>query len=204
MKSVRFACAVGVALVLSACAGVEPVKVVQPLSTSAGNVMVADVDVAFSSLAVEAVAPFEEKAAAKRAAAGLAPVSTAAEMPNRPDQEEYDTLPFATMFRYMVDDVTRQYGLATGQPLRLEVEIDTLKTANAAMALLAGSNDQLAGTVRVYQAADNRKVGEFYVDVVNSHSGLLGLAARGGGVREKLSAEFAAHIAQQLGGKKKK
>ena len=66
------------------------------------------------------------------------------------------------------------------------------------MMLLAGSNDQLAGSVELSDAATGEKLGQFYVDVINSHSGLLGMALRGGGVREKLAQEFANHIARQL------
>ncbi|MBX2835034.1 MAG: hypothetical protein KTR28_08700, partial [Micavibrio sp.] len=42
-------------------------------------------------------------------------------------------------------------------------------------------------------------VSEFYVDVLKGTGGLLGLAVRGGGVREKLSAQFAEYIGDNLG-----
>jgi hypothetical protein len=76
--------------------------------------------------------------------------------------------------------------------------MDTLKTANAAMAWLASSSDQLAGMVEVRDAATDAKLSEFYVDVMEAHAGLLGMALRGGGVREKLAAKFATHLADEL------
>lgn len=112
--------------------------------------------------------------------------------------------PSSKMLEFVVKDTTREWGLNSGQPLKLAVEIDTLKTANAAMAMLAASSDQLSGTVTVMDAATSAKVGEFYVDVINSHGGLLGLAMRGGGIREKLAEEFALHISRQLTGRKNK
>ena len=192
------------ALLVVAC--VKPVQVVQPLSASMQNSpsMVAEVDVRLNPLASEAMAKFEDKAREKRLAAGLAPLDAASEPADGTKREEYATLPFAQMFELVVTDVTRDKGLNSGRPLRLAVEIDTLKTANAGMALLAGSNDQLAGTVKVHDAQSDEMLGEFYVDVINSHSGLLGLAMRGGGIREELAEEFALHISRQLTGKGKK
>lgn len=189
-------------LALTAC--VKPVNVVQPLAAALQRqVVVAEVDVKLSPLAQGTMDKFEGKAAEKRAAAGLPPVDPAATPAARPPQDQYSTLPFGQMFELVVQDVTRQNGLASGRPVKLQVEIDTLKTANAGMALLAGSSDQLAGNVRILDPQTNERLGEFYVDVINSHSGLLGLAMRGGGIREELAEEFALHIARQLNGKGK-
>lgn len=192
------------ALALFACAP-APVREITPVSASIrGATMVSDVTVKLSPLAMEAMMKFEEKARANRAADGLQPVSETAELEGQPTRDQYSGLPFGHMFELVVKDVTRDWGLNAGRPVNLNVEIDTLKTANAAMALLAGSNDQLAGTVSVIDAASGSQVGEFYVDVINSHSGLLGLAMRGGGIREKLAEEFALHISRQLTGRKNK
>jgi hypothetical protein len=165
--------------------------------------MVDEVDVRLSSLAADRMAKFEENAREKRVAAGLAPVDPTAEPADGTPRDEWSTLPFAQMMELMVKDVTRDRGLTSGRPLRISVEIDTLKTANAGMVMLAGSSDQLAGTVQVLDGVSGEKLGEYYIDVINSHSGLLGLAMRGGGVREKLAGEFAGHIAKQLASKKK-
>jgi hypothetical protein len=202
MKAVRVMAPV-LALLLVGC--VKPVQVVQPVSAAlkSGPTMVADVDVTLSSTAQAAMVKFEEKAREKRAAAGLPAVGADAEPASRVSRDEYATLPFAQMFELVVKDVTRDKGLRTGRPLRLAVQIDTLKTANAAMAMLAASSDQLAGNVKVHDAATEEVLGEFYVDVINSHGGLLGLAMRGGGIREELAEEFGLHISRQLAGKKK-
>jgi hypothetical protein len=191
------------ALLLAGC--VKPVDVVQPLSAEVlNNVMVSDVEVKLSPLAEGAMAKFEEKAREKRQTAGLAPVDLASEPFGGTPRDLYATLPFAHMLELMVKDETRDWGLASGRPVRLAVEIDTLKTANAGMAILAGSSDQLAGTVTVLDAGSGEQLGEFFVDVINSHSGLLGLAMRGSGIREELAEEFAIHISRQLTGRKSK
>lgn len=196
------AAALCAALMLAAC-GPKPVDVIQPVSESIRNAaMVDQVDVRLSSLAADRMAKFEENAREKRAAAGLAPVDPAADPAAGTPRDEWSTLPFAQMMELMVKDVTRDRGLTSGRPLRISIEIDTLKTANAGMVMLAGSSDQLAGTVQVLDGVSGEKLGEYYVDVINSHSGLLGLAMRGGGVREKLANEFAGHIARQLTTKK--
>lgn len=202
MKIFRAAALVA-ALALAAC-GPKPVDVIQPVSASIRNAsMVDEVDVRLSPLAADLMAKFDAKAQEKRVAAGLTPVAPTAEPADGTSRDEWSTLPFAQMLELMVKDVTRDRGLTSGRPLRLDVEIDTLKTANAGMTILAGSSDQLAGSVRVLDAASGEKLGEYYIDVINTHSGLLGLALRGGGVREKLAGEFAGHIARQLSAKKK-
>ncbi len=204
MKAYRVLAPALAALLVAGC--VKPVEVLQPISASlqTGPKMVADVDVKLSSTAAAAMTKFEEKAREKRVAAGLPPIADGTEVTGEVKKDHYATLPFDAMFERVVGDVTREHGLKSGRPLKLAVEIDTLKTANAGMALLAGSNDQLAGSVKVHDASSGEKLGEFYVDVINSHSGLLGLAMRGGGIREELAEEFALHISRQLNGKGKK
>src|SRR3546814_4938957 len=73
----------------------------------------------------------------------------------------------------------------------LGVAIDTLKFVSAAMTIIGGDSDQLAGLVTVKDSGTGEQIAEFYVDVLNSHGGLLGLAIRGTGVREQLAHEFA-------------
>lgn len=189
-------------ILLSAC-GPKAVKTIQPVSASLHNASsIADVQVTLSPLAQTVMDKFEAKAAEKRVEAGLAPVDATAAAAEA-TRDQYATLPFAQMFELVVKDVAREQGLVSGRPLKVAVEIDTLKTANAGMAMLAGSSDQLAGQVNLLDAQSGEKLGAFYVDVINSHAGLLGLAMRGGGIREKLSQEFAVHIADQLKGKGK-
>ncbi|MCJ8156491.1 hypothetical protein [Sphingomonas sp. LaA6.9] len=181
-------------------------RVVEPLPAEiVNNNHVVAVTVSISPLAQEKFVKFEEKAAEKRAAAGLQPVTLETTFDTRPNEDEYATLPFQTMFPLVMQDVTREWGLTGGQPVKLVVTIDTLKTASAAMAILvSGSSDQLAGIVEVVDPATNASLGSFYVDVVNSHSGWGGMLMRGGGVREKLVEEFGLESARILAGSTKK
>lgn len=199
----RSLAAVAALLILSAC-GPKPVKVITPVAQSIrGASMVSDVEVTLSSIAPERMEKAEAEAARKRSEAGLAPVDASAEPMAGSPRDQYDTLPLAQMFELVVKDAAEEAGMTTGRPLRVNIELDTLKFANAGMALLAGSSDQLAGQVQITDAQSGEKLGEFYVDVINAHSGLLGLAIRGSGVREKLAREFADHIVKQLKGKRK-
>ena len=63
---------------------------------------------------------------------------------------------------------------------------------------------QQAQQVQEQLAATQQQLGNFYVQVVNSHSGLGGLAMRGAGVREKLAEEFALESSRILTGSTKK
>jgi hypothetical protein len=199
----RSLAAIAALLVLSAC-GPKPVKIVHPVAESIrGASMVSDVEVTLSSIAPERMEKAEAEAARKRSEAGLPPVDASAEAATGSPRDQYDTLPLAQMFELVVKDAAQEAGLTTGRPLRIKIELDTLKFANAGMAILAGSSDQLAGQVQIVDAQSGERLGEFYVDVINAHSGLLGLAMRGSGVREKLANEFAGHIVKQLRGKGK-
>lgn len=183
-------------------------KIIEPLPTElvAANHVV-DVEVVVSDAAAEKMTAFEAKAAEKRADAKLPPVDLAVPVKaedRRPLSDEYATLPFARMFPLVMQDVSRDWGLTGGRPVKLKVTIDNLKTANAAMAWLAASSDQLAGMVEVSDPATGAALGSFYIDVVNAHGGLLGMAIRGAGVREKLVEEFALQTSRVLTGRKKK
>lgn len=197
--------AIALALVASSPAYAKAVRVIQPvdLSITAAS-QIADVEVSITPATKQAFDTLEKKAAEKRAEAGLPAFDPSQPLNQRPSANEYPTLPITQMMPLVVQDVTKEKGLGSGRPLKLKIELDTLKTANAGMAVLIGSSDQLAGTVAVFDVESGRKVGEFYVDVLNTRSGLFGLAARGSGVREKLAAEFSQHIAKQLLGASKK
>jgi hypothetical protein len=176
------------------------------------------------------MAEFDKKAAEKRTAAHLAPIDPAPAPTSpvpaaiesasegqatsvslatppaapRPGKPEYETLPFARMFPLVMEDVTREWGLTNGRPIKLTVTVDTLKTANAAMAVLLSSADQLAGMVEISDPSTNERLGSFYIDVLNNHGGLFGMAIRGASVREKLSEEFALQTSRVLTGRKSK
>lgn len=181
-------------------------RIVEPLAADiVNNNHVVAVEVSISPLAQEKFTKFEEKAAEKRAEAKLPPIASDTVLATRPTDEEYATLPFQKMLPLVMEDVTREWGLTGGQQVKLVINIDTLKTASAAMAIfIAGSSDQLAGTVEVVNPTTNESLGAFYVDVVNSHSGWGGMLMRGGGVREKLAEEFALESSRILAGSTKK
>lgn len=112
-------------------------------------------------------------------------------------------LPFARLFDKAVKEASRARGLDGARPLIVTVEMDALRIPDAAMAVL-GRSDRLAGQIRVADARSGDRLALFYVTVDKQHSGLIGLAMRGGGVREKLVREFAARIADQLAGPRRK
>ena len=183
-------------------------KIVEPLDPSiVAAHQITGVEVVVSPTATESFAKLEAIAVQKRSDAKLpvieaaTPVDPAAP---RPAADQYSTLPFARMLPLVIEDVTREWGLAAGRAVKLKVTVDTLKMANAGMAMLFGSSDQLAGMVEVFDASDGAALGSFYIDVVNSHGGLAGLAMRGSGVRESLSEEFALETSRVLTGRKSK
>jgi hypothetical protein len=196
----RFRRASWLLLLLAACA--RPVEMLEPLPASIrGASHVAGVEVVLAPIAAAAMARLEEKAREKRREAGLPPVAPGP-LAARPPRGDYATLPFASMFELVVTDVTRRRGLTAGRPLRLLVEIDDVETATVRQTLAGVSRDRLAGLVRVLDADSGDRLGQFHVDVVNSHQGLVGLLIRGGGIREELAEEFAIHIARVLAGKR--
>lgn len=193
--------AVAGALLLMGC--VKPVQVVTPVSEAiVGNNRVAATEVVIGETAQEAIAALDATAAEKRAEAGLPPVDTTVAPAQRPASDAYSTLPFAQMFPLVMEDVTQRQGLTAGRDVRLRVTVETMKMANAGMAILLSSADQLAGNVEVLDLNTGEQLGEFYVDVINGHGGLLGLAIRGSGVRESMSEEFALEVSRQLTGER--
>lgn len=111
-------------------------------------------------------------------------------------------LPFAKLLDKDVKEATRAHGLQAGRPLTIALEMDVLRIPDVAMAVL-GRSDRLAGQVRVEDAKTGEHLALFYIIVDHPHSGLIGLAVRGGSVREKLAREFADRIAEQLAAKRR-
>lgn len=167
-------------------------------AAAVGKLHVTDVEVTLGDEALTTMAAHDAKAAGKRVAAGLAAPSTA-----RPAQDEYATIPFARMFPLVMQDVTARWGLTSGRPVKLHVTIARFGTADAGKAMLfGGSPDTLYGLVEVQDAANGAILGLFTVNVVNRHTGWSGMLIRGGGIREKLSEEFALEAARVLSGRK--
>ena len=201
----KFAALISLALMVASPAYGKAVKPIQPLPANIIGVNhIVETRVTLNDATRANFDKLEAKAAEKREAAKL-PVAPKTFAPGeRPKPDDYATLPIAQMFPLMLEDISKQWGMTAGKSIRIDVEFDTLKTANAGAAILFGSNDQLAGVVSVVDADSGQKIGEYYVDVLNQRSGLLGLALRGSGVREKLAAEFSKRLAQTLTGSKSK
>lgn len=164
------------------------------------------VEVIIADTATVKMAKLEEKAVEKRAAAQLASWAPATDG-SAPPVEQYATIPFASMMPFVMRDVTRKWGLTperNGKAVNLRITIENIKTANAGMALLMGSSDELSGEVVVIDPVTRQQIGDFYVQVINNHGGLAGLAMRGGGIREKLVEEFALESSRILTGSTKK
>lgn len=195
----KFATAVlSLALIASPALAAKKTKVIEPLpSELIGHATISSTTVVIGDTAQQNFEKLEAKAAGKTSA-------TPASATTATESDRYATLPFAKMLPLVMEDVTRAWGLTNGRPVKLVVTIDTIKTANAGMAMLLGSNDELAGTVVVADVTTGDKLGEIYIDVLNTSAGLLGLAIRGSGVREKLATAFAGQVAIQLSGNKHK
>lgn len=146
----------------------------------------------------------DAKAARKRANAGLPPLDPASYPTGPQDGALYATMPFKQMFPLVIRDVTQEWKLNDGTPIILRITLDRLKTADAAMAMLAASSDMLEGTVNVVDAASAQALGSFRVEVRNGHSGWAQMIVRGGGVREKLAEEFGLELSRHISGRRKK
>lgn len=179
-------------LPLAACArNAEEVLPISAAIKAASHV--ASVEVVLRPQARRATASLDERIRAKRnLMAGTAN--------QRPSPGDYDKVEFEMLMVLAVEDTTRAWGLDSGRALKLVIEIDEVRTPNAAAAFI-GSRDRLAGTVFVRDKATGEALGQLYVDISSRHTGLMGLALRGTGVREQLAGAFAAQIADALGGR---
>ena len=186
MKKLLFVAAAAL-LCLAGCA--KPVKVTTEIPADyIGKMHVESVNVTYG----EAVKDKVTEDDAKRAE----------EAKTEPSDKEYVDLPLSEMLAKVLQEDLAEANANGPDAVSVDIMLDTIKFANAAVSILIGDQDQIAGLVTVKDASSGNTVGEFYVDVINSSSGLLGLAIRGGGVREKLASEFADHIVDQIAPKK--
>jgi hypothetical protein len=169
-------------LLLLACACTSRTDEVLPLSRSIiGASQVKRIEIVIRPQAQASVAALDERAGQKKTEGG------------------YAAAPLARLLPDMIMEATRKLGLTSGRELKLMLEIDELQTADAGAAMF-GSEDRLAGTVFVSDAATGEALGQLYVDVNARASGLMGLATRGG-VRERIAQEFATRVAKALSGR---
>lgn len=167
------------------------VYIVRPLPKDVvGALEVEAIEVTVSAAAQAGMVPHEAKAAATASAPD-------------PARANYAALPFARMAPLVFGDTMRDWDLSRGRPVTLLVSVLEFGTANFGRALLpGGSRDILSGVVEVNDAQTGATLGMFTVRVVNRHGGWTGMLIRGGGVREKLVAEFARDTARVLAGRK--
>lgn len=191
-------------LLFAPVAHARQVQAVQPLTLSKGQpVRIIGMDLEFAPEMLSELSESDAKAAGKRAAAGLPPLDANSYPSGAQDGAAYATMPFKQMFPLVMRDVSREWGLDKGAPIRLHIRLDKVQTANAALAIAVGSSDILQGGVNVIDATSGASIGFFRVEVRNSHGGLGGLLIRGGGIREKLAEEFGLEMARYIAGGKK-
>jgi hypothetical protein len=178
-------------------------RIVDPLEPSIiDNASIVAVEMQVSATAQPAVARFDA-AAAKRAAKAGGPQPGAGA---RPDKADYELLPFAQMLPLVMEDIAQEFNLSGPNRIRLVVTLDTIKQPNAMMALLATSNEEIAGMVEVFDADDPaRALGMFHIDVVNDYGAGFGLDALARGApREFMAREFSRETVRVLAGRKEK
>ncbi|MGK2910301.1 MAG: hypothetical protein ACSLE1_10970 [Sphingobium sp.] len=192
------------AMLITTPALARPVKVIETLQPDLYNgVQITGVDISFADSFLKERAESDAKAARRRAAAGLQALDPDAYPAALAEPETYDTLPFKQMFPLVLRDVTHERGLTSGRRVKLNITLETLKTADAAIAiLLAASSDALEGSVDIVDANDGRSLGRLRITIARARSGLIGMAVRGNGLRERLSKEFALELAKELSGRK--
>lgn len=183
------------AIAVAVCVAASPavagdVYIVRPLPKEmVGALEVEAIEVSVSAAAQARMLPHEAKAAA-----------TAGADPARAD---YAALPFARMVPLVFADTMRDWKLTRGRPVTLLVSVLEFGTGNLGRAMLpGGTRDIVSGLVEVKDARGGATLGMFTVRVVNRHGGWTGMLIRGGGVREKLVAEFARDSARVLAGRK--
>jgi hypothetical protein len=164
-------------LLVSACAH-PAVETMQPMASALhGGAYVYSVDLSLATAARAAASASDDKL--------------------KPGREGYAGMKFAPMLVQAVKDAAAARGLREGRALTIDIELDRLSVPGVAGAFVGG-RDRLAGQVNVVDARSGAKLASFYVDVDRRSPGLIGVALRGGGVREKLAAAFARHVADQL------
>lgn len=202
MRKLLLSSLLALTLVMPASAK-QAAKVTEPLPADLiGAVTVVDTTVTIDEKAKANADKLDDIAAQKRVAAKLPPIDGSAPLPPRPAATEYSTLPLTQMLPLEVEDVTKAWHLTSGRPVRLAITITAVKTADVGMAMLLGSADTLDGMVDVVDPVSGAKLGKFRALVYNYRAGMLGLAVRGTGVREKLAEAFADEISRQLSGQK--
>lgn len=191
-----------VALVISVSAMAQDARrIIEPLEPAIiDNATIVAVTVTPSATAAAAIVKLD-KAAARKAASRKA--GKPAEQPAATDTAELARLPFADMFPLVMKDIAREFHLEGDRRIKLAVSIDTIKQPNGFLALVASSDEEIAGVVEVSDADDGRPLGVFHIDVINTYGMGFGLDALSRGApREFLAREFSREAVRVLAGRK--
>lgn len=171
-------------LALTAC--VNPTNVIKPLAEKdQGARNIQSVKVTYSDLSNGSLLAADEQ--------------LKIEAKESDDPENIQYRPLKETLEVIVSDYLEKIDSDSTLNTDIEIEIDNLKLANAAVVFFLGDADQLAGTVRVYDAETRELLSEMYIDVVDGNGGLIGLAMRGTNPRGNLSSKFAAILGKELG-----
>jgi hypothetical protein len=177
------------------------------------NINIVSVDVALQDSATEGTARLDDRAEDR-----FDKQQKSTNSPSLQSRKSYATLPTLLMVSEVMTDRLRKWDFVRGRDVRLRVTVDTVKLANKTNIVfgkpspaplidlffsdseesLFGSEDEIAGMVDIIDVASNRRVGTYYIDVVNDYGGGIGLAVRGRNAREKIAEEFALETARCL------
>jgi hypothetical protein len=177
------------------------------------NMNVVSVDVMLQDSAIEGTGRLDDRAEDR-----FEKQQQSTNPPPLQSRKSYATLPTLLMVSEVMTDRLREWDFTRGRDVRLRVTVDTVKLANKANIVfgkpspvplidlffsdsedsLFGSEDEIAGMVDIIDVASNRRVGTYYIDVVNDYGGGIGLAVRGSNAREKIAEEFALETARCL------
>ncbi|MEM9470192.1 MAG: hypothetical protein AAF988_08515 [Pseudomonadota bacterium] len=172
------------ALTISGC--VQHTKMLKPLAEKQqGTLNIQSVTVSYSDLSAETIMAIDEK------------IKTEAE--KKGNSDSIASQPLKSSMAKVTKEVLEARDSDTNDFANIYIEVDNLKFVDPMAAILISDTDQLSGSVKVVDPKTKELLSEFYVDVLKGTGGLLGLAVRGGGVREKLSAQFAEYIGDNLG-----
>jgi hypothetical protein len=178
------------------------------------NVNIVSVDLVLQDSAIESVSKADD-----RAEDHSEKLQQSSNSPPLQSRKSYATLPTLLMVSEMMTDRLRGWDFTSGRDVRLRVTVDTVKLANKGNIVFGkpnptsplldiffsdsedasfGSEDEIAGVVDIIDVASKKRVGSYYIDVVNDYGGSLGLVARGRNAREKLAEEFSLETARCL------
>jgi hypothetical protein len=177
------------------------------------NMNVVSVDVVLQDSAIEGTGRLDDRAEDRSEK-----LQQSINPPPLQSRKSYATLPTLLMVSEMMTDRLRRWNFTSGRDVRLRVIVDTVKLANKSNIAFGkpspiplldlfladsedssfGSEDEIAGAIDIIDVVSKKRVGTYYIDVINDYGGSLALAVRGSNAREKLAEEFSLETARCL------